>query len=150
MQNTQSLVKQLEALLTGRWLTDLANTSAFLMDEVPNINWVGFYLYNEKTKQLELGPFQGKPACTDIAIGRGVCGTAAHKLQTVVVRDVHEFADHIVCDPTSRSEIVVPLIKDGTLLGVLDVDSPEVGRFGDEMRIFFEAVVRTFLGKQSL
>ena len=144
-----SLLKQLDALLTGRWLTDLANTGAFLMAEIPRLNWVGFYLLNARGDQLELGPFQGKPACTEIALSRGVCGQAARLRQTVVVDDVHTFPDHIACDANSRSELVVPLVVNNKLLGVLDVDSPEVARFDPQLKIFFESAAKIFLTKQS-
>ena len=109
-------------------ITLLANTAAFIFDSFERVNWVGFYLYDGK--KLILGPFCGKPACTEIPIGSGVCGTAASTGETIVVPDVNAFPGHIVCDSASRSEIVVPLVtRNNTLIGVLDIDSPEVGRF---------------------
>ena len=106
----------------------LANASALIFDVVPDINWAGFYFV--KDGELVLGPFQGKPACVRLKIGKGVCGTAVERNETVVVKDVHEFAGHIACDSASQSEIVVPLHdKDGKTWGVLDIDSPIVNRF---------------------
>jgi len=121
----------------------LANIAALLMAEIKNINWVGFYLYDGE--RLRLGPFQGKPACTEIALGRGVCGTAAAKHLTVVVPDVEKFPGHIVCDSSSRSEIVVPIMQHNTLIGVLDVDSAELNRFSSSDQKFFEGVVKVIL-----
>jgi len=120
---------QLAALLHGErdWLANAANTAALLWHSLPDLNWAGFYLLKEN--ELVLGPFQGKPACMRIALGKGVCGTAAAQRRIVLVPDVHAFPGHIACDPDSRSEIVLPLIKDGRLLGVLDLDSPVLGRF---------------------
>lgn len=121
---------QLQSLLDGEthWLANLANTSALLFSEIDAINWVGFYLL--EGSELVLGPFQGNPACVRILLGKGVCGTSALKRETLVVPDVHEFPGHIACDAASRSEVVIPLISDrDKLLGVLDVDSPVLGRF---------------------
>lgn len=138
------LLKQHDGLLVGRWLTDLANTSAFVFSEMKGLNWAGFYLYEDGV--LTLGPFQGKPACTTIALDKGVCGRAARERKVLVVPDVHAFQGHIVCDPASRSEIVVPLIsKEGGLLGVLDVDSPTPGRFKDAEKDFLTRVVDQLL-----
>ncbi|MCX6139323.1 MAG: GAF domain-containing protein [Candidatus Kapabacteria bacterium] len=109
---------------------NLANTASILYHSLPNVNWAGFYLYDNT--ELVLGPFHGSPACIRIALGRGVCGTAAQKRTTIVVEDVHEFPGHIACDANSRSEVVVPLIHAGKLVGVLDVDSPLLGRFTQE------------------
>jgi L-methionine (R)-S-oxide reductase len=124
--------QQLALLLRGE--TDLtantANAAALLYQVLPDINWVGFYF--SKDEELVLGPFQGKPACSRIRKGKGVCGTAAVKQQTVIVPDVNEFEGHIVCDAASRSEIVVPLMNWGRLVGVLDVDSPTAGRFDED------------------
>lgn len=124
-----SLQRQVEAVLHGErdWVANLAQTSALLMQAMPALNWAGFYLLRDG--QLVLGPFQGKVACVRIALGKGVCGTAAAKRETVVVPNVHDFPGHIACDSASNSEIVVPLLKDGRLLGVLDLDSPELNRF---------------------
>ena len=121
----------LNAILTGErdFLANMANTSAVLFQSLPQLNWAGFYLFKEN--QLVLGPFQGKPACVRIAIGRGVCGTAAERRETVVVSDVHRFPGHIACDDASQSEIVVPLIQGNHLIGVMDLDSPRIGRFDE-------------------
>lgn len=123
------LVTELAALLAGETdaIATLANTSALLWYRLPDINWVGFYLY--KQQQLVLGPFQGRPACVRIASGRGVCGTAAATQQPQLVSDVHQFPGHIACDAASNSEVVVPLVTADQLFGVLDVDSPLLGRF---------------------
>ncbi|MED1861968.1 GAF domain-containing protein [Fictibacillus nanhaiensis] len=127
------LLKQLSALLEGERNTtaNLANASALLNQFLDRVNWVGFYTLEEETKQLVLGPFQGLPACVRIPLGRGVCGTSAQNQETLVVKDVHEFPGHIACDAASQSEIVVPLVKNGQLLGVLDIDSPEKERFDE-------------------
>jgi L-methionine (R)-S-oxide reductase len=127
------LCKQLQALLEGEQnaTANLANAAALLNQFLDRVNWVGFYTFEEMTNQLVLGPFQGLPACVRIPLGKGVCGTAAQKQQTVTVRDVHEFPGHIACDAASQSEIVVPLVKEGKLLGVLDIDSPEKNRFDE-------------------
>jgi GAF domain-containing protein len=135
----------LAALLSGERdrIANLANASALLWQELADLNWAGFYLL--KQGELVLGPFQGKPACVRIAIGRGVCGTAAQQRRTIVVPNVHEFPDHIACDSASNSEIVVPLIKNNELLGVLDIDSPSLNRFDDQDRVGLEQIVRTLL-----
>lgn len=135
------LAKQLDALLTGETnlYANLSNASALLNQFFERINWVGFYLMEEG--ELVLGPFQGLPACVRIQIGKGVCGTAVDQRNSIVVPNVDEFPGHIVCDAASRSEIVVPLIKDGQVLGVLDIDSPELNRFTDTDRIGLEKVV---------
>lgn len=123
------LNKNLAALLESEtdWLANLANAAALLFYELENINWAGFYLL--KDNELVLGPFQGKPACVRIAVGKGVCGSAAAERQTLVVPNVHQFPGHIACDPDSRSEIVVPIISRDTIRGVLDIDSPNYNRF---------------------
>lgn len=143
------LVKQLRSLLEGErdFIANAANFSALLYHSLPDLNWAGFYLL--KDGELVLGPFQGKPACVRIEIGKGVCGTAAQQRQTILVDNVHDFPGHIACDSASNSEIVVPLIKDGKLLGVLDLDSPSLGRFDDEdaeglnelVKIFIDSIV---------
>ena len=127
------LLKQLTALTEGELhpLPVLANASALLWQAMPQINWVGFYLDTGR-EELLLGPFQGKTACIRIPFSRGVCGAAAREKQTQLVRDVHLFPGHIACDSASNSEIVLPLVKDGTLLGVLDIDSPILARFDEE------------------
>src|SRR6266481_1342441 len=108
-------------------LANAANTAALIYHGLPELNWAGFYF--RKGAELVLGPFQGKPACVRIPIGKGVCGTAASRAATVLVPDVHDFPGHIACDPNSRSELVVSLIEDGAVLGVLDLDSPLLARF---------------------
>ena len=131
------LTRQLEALAEGEpsWLPLLANASALLDEALDDINWVGFYLTMpcaDGTPELVLGPFQGKVACTHIAWGRGVCGTAAAADAVQRVENVHEFAGHIACDSASNSEIVIPLHKDGAVWGVLDIDSPSFARFTEQ------------------
>ncbi|MCJ7839709.1 GAF domain-containing protein [Lederbergia sp. NSJ-179] len=123
------VIKQLEALLEGEpnSMANLSNASAVLNQFLDRINWVGFYLV--ENNELVLGPFQGLPACVRIPIGKGVCGTAAAMKKTVVVEDVHAFPGHIACDSASQSEIVIPILKNGELYGVLDIDSPEKNRF---------------------
>ena len=136
-----SFNRQLAAVLEGErdWICNLANTSALLMQTLPALNWAGFYLLHGR--DLVLGPFQGKVACVRIALGRGVCGTDAARRTTVVVPDVHEFPGHIACDSASNAEIVVPLLHAGRLLGVLDLDSPQLNRFdADDARGLEHAV----------
>ncbi|TQR18435.1 GAF domain-containing protein [Psychrobacillus vulpis] len=130
--NYTMLAKQLDALLIGETnvIANLSNASALLNQFFDQINWVGFYLM--ENGELVLGPFQGLPACVRIPVGRGVCGTAAATQETIIVPDVHAFPGHIACDAASQSEIVVPVIKDGVLLGVLDIDSPVKERFSDQ------------------
>ncbi|MDP9739705.1 UNVERIFIED_ORG: L-methionine (R)-S-oxide reductase [Bacillus sp. B2I3] len=131
-KNYELVQKQLLALIedeTNR-IANLSNAAALLNQFLDEINWVGFYLYKED--QLILGPFQGLPACVRIPMGKGVCGTSAATEKTLRIEDVHQFPGHIACDAASRSEIVIPLMKDGKLLGVLDIDSPITDRF-DEM-----------------
>ena len=118
----------------------LSNASAILYDAMPDLNWAGFYLMNKGS--LLLGPFQGKVACIRIALGKGVCGTAAGKDETLVVPDVHQFPGHIACDSASNSEIVVPIHKDGQVVGVLDIDSPNLNRFSDEDKVGLEKFVK--------
>ena len=139
------LTGQLRALLTGErdWLANLANTAALLWGGLPDLNWAGFYLW--RGGELVLGPFQGKPACVRIAAGRGVCGGAVQARRSLVVADVHDFPGHIACDALSRSELVVPLLRGGEILGVLDLDSPRPGRFDEEDRAGGEALVATLL-----
>ena len=143
--NYELLLKEFDAILIGKFLTDMANTTAFLFENLKNINWVGFYLLEEK--QLYLGPFQGKIACTIIPLGKGVCGTSAMLKKSLIVPDVHLFEGHIACDANSRSEMVIPLIKpDGSLIGVLDIDSPLIDRFHNtEENLFLETIVSQFL-----
>jgi L-methionine (R)-S-oxide reductase len=141
----RELARDLTALLAGEHdlVANAANTAALLYDALPGLNWAGFYLY--KSGELVLGPFQGKPACVRIAIGKGVCGTAAERRSTVVVEDVHAFPGHIACDSASNSEIVVPLIRGTELLGVLDLDSPKHARFGASDQRGLEAVAKIFV-----
>ncbi len=136
---------QLVALLEGErdFVANAANTGSLLYHTLPDLNWAGFYLY--KNGQLVLGPFQGKPACVRIPIGKGVCGVAAARRESVVVPDVDKFPGHIACDSGSRSEMVIPLVRGGNLLGVLDLDSPLLARFDDEDRKGCEALVGIFL-----
>ena len=121
-------------------ITNLANISAYIFDQVKDINWAGFYLFDGN--DLYLGPFQGKPACTNIKMGKGVCGTSAKNRETIIVKDVHEFTGHIACDSDSESEIVIPIItKNGDLFGVLDIDSPIKNRFDLEIKKALEIIV---------
>ncbi|MED4224140.1 GAF domain-containing protein [Neobacillus cucumis] len=131
-ENYQLVKKQLQALLHDEknQIANLSNASALLNQFLDRINWVGFYLI-DTNGELVLGPFQGLPACVRIPIGKGVCGTAAMKKVTLLVEDVHQFPGHIACDAASQSEIVIPLLKDGELYGVLDIDSPEKNRFDE-------------------
>jgi L-methionine (R)-S-oxide reductase len=124
-------------------IANAANFSALIYGALADLNWAGFYFFDGN--ELVVGPFQGKPACVRIALDRGVCGAAASTRQTQVVEDVHAFAGHIACDAASRSEIVVPLVLDGALLGVFDVDSPLRARFDDEDRIGMEQLVKIYL-----
>ncbi|WP_445489442.1 GAF domain-containing protein [Niallia sp. 03133] len=141
----QLTIKQLRALLEGESnaIANLSNAAALLNQFLDRINWVGFYLVEDE--ELVLGPFQGLPACVRIPFGRGVCGTAAEKKKTIRVEDVHQFPGHIACDAASESEIVIPILKDGSLIGVLDIDSPEKNRFDeiDEkyLQLFVDALV---------
>lgn len=124
------LVSQIKSLLMkeDNLISNLSNFTAIIKDTFDKISWVGFYLFNGE--KLYLGPFQGKVACTNIEIGKGVCGTAARKRETIIVADVNKFPGHIACDSSSKSEIVIPLIQTGKLLGVLDIDSYELNSFG--------------------
>jgi GAF domain-containing protein len=140
------LAQQARGLLAGErdLIANAANIAALVFHTLPALNWCGFYLYDGN--ELVVGPFQGKPACIRIALGRGVCGTAAQARQTQVVRDVNAFDGHIACDAASQSEIVVPLVKgDGRLLGVWDVDSPHVARFDEDDRAGMEALCAVFM-----
>ncbi len=137
---------QLRAMLTGErdWLANLANTAALIFHTLPDLNWAGFYLLRGEG-ELVLGPFQGKPACVRIAPGRGVCGGAVTQRRSLVVPDVHAFPGHIACDAASRSELVVPMMLAGRVLGVLDLDSPRPGRFDEEDRVGCESLVAELL-----
>ncbi|WP_454192601.1 GAF domain-containing protein [Paenibacillus sp. Marseille-Q7038] len=120
-------------------IANMANASALLNVFLQDINWVGFYIYDGK--ELVLGPFQGLPACIRIGIGRGVCGTSAEQRRTLRVENVNEFPGHIACDEATKSEIVVPIVKNGELFGVLDIDSPKLSRFDQEDQAFLEQFV---------
>src|SRR3984885_4160933 len=139
------LALELAALLAGEpdLIANAANTAALIFDAVPRLNWVGFYFLKGDT--LVVGPFQGKPACVRIALGAGVCGAAAAARSSLLVPDVSKFSGHIACDAASRSEIVIPLLRGTSLLGVLDVDSPERGRFDAADRQGLEALAAVFL-----
>ena len=141
----RDLAASLAGLLEGETdaLANLANASALLAQGLERINWCGFYLL--RGGDLVLGPFQGKPACVRIPLGKGVCGTAAARAETVVVPDVNAFPGHIACDAASRSEIAVPLVENGEIRGVLDVDSPELARFDAVDREGLERFVRTLV-----
>ncbi|MCQ6558345.1 GAF domain-containing protein [Paenibacillus mendelii] len=144
-ENIALLLQQLQALIEDEPnpVANLANASALLAQFLDEINWVGFYM--AEGDELVLGPFQGLPACVRIPFGKGVCGTAAASGQTVIVPDVHKFPGHIACDAASQSEIVLPLIKDGRLLGVLDIDSPITNRFNETDRIELERFVQALV-----
>jgi GAF domain-containing protein len=139
------LARSLHALIVGEsdWIANLANAAALLYHSLPDLNWAGFYLL--KKDELVVGPFQGKPACVRIAIGKGVCGTAAARRETVIVPNVNEFPGHIACDSASNSEIVVPLVRDGLLIGVLDLDSPKLERFDAADRDGLERFVKVLM-----
>ncbi len=141
----EQLAAQLSSLLAGECdlIANAANFSALVFHALPDLNWVGFYFL--KDDELVLGPFQGQPACVRIALGRGVCGTAAAKCTTTVVPNVHEFPGHIACDSASNSEIVVPLMKREHCLGVLDLDSPRPGRFDETDAAGLETMVKILL-----
>lgn len=136
------LIKQLKSLLSKneRLITNLSNLTAALKQTFDKISWVGFYLYDGEI--LYLGPFQGKVACTKIQIGKGVCGTAAAKGETIIVQDVNKFPGHIFCDPDSKSEIVVPMFKNNKLIGVLDVDSDSYNSFDETDKKYLEEIVK--------
>jgi len=140
-ENYNYMVATAKAFIQGEknLVANLSNLSSIINLYVDTINWAGFYLMEEG--ELVLGPFQGKPACIRIPLGKGVCGTAAAEGRTIIVEDVHAFPGHIACDAASNSEIVIPITKNGTLIGVLDIDSPIKSRFKDEEKIALEAVV---------
>lgn len=141
-ENYSLLNKQLSALLSGEtnMIANLSNTSALLNVFLKDINWVGFYLL--ENNDLVLGPFQGLPACIRIPLGKGVCGTAAQSAKTIIVDDVDQFPGHIACDAASKSEIVIPIFKDGKLIAVLDIDSPQKSRFSKEEAQYLEQFVK--------
>lgn len=141
----ESLGAQLEALLHDETdvLANSANFVGLVYNALPDVNWLGIYVLRDE--ELVLGPFQGNPACVRIPIGQGVCGTAARDSKTIRVADVHEFDGHIVCDPASRSEVVVPLVAGGRLLGVLDIDSPLPARFSEQDQRGIESLCEVFI-----
>ncbi len=144
------LLKQLESILSLETdpVANMANMAAVLFNELPQLNWTGFYV--RCGEELLLGPFQGKPACVRIPLGKGVCGTAAQTGRTQRVADVHKFRGHIACDSASNSEIVVPIFKDGQVWGVLDIDSPILARFNEMDHQYLEKAVRIFEQKTAL
>jgi len=146
----RELHEQLAALLAGETdgLANAANMAALYFDALPELNWFGFYFL--RGAELVLGPFQGKVACVRIALGRGVCGTAARERKTIVVPDVHAFPGHIACDAASRSELVVPLLRGDHLFGVLDLDSPRASRFDADDAAGLEAAVERLLESSDL
>ena len=149
----RQLALQLGALLgeDRNAVTNMAQTSAFIFQMIPDVNWAGFYVTNpEKAEHLILGPYQGKVACVHIPFGRGVCGTAAETQQTQLVEDVNAFEGHIACDAASLSEVVVPLLVNEDVKGVLDIDSPISNRFDQEDAQGFESLARVFLEKSDL
>jgi len=150
MTDYDSLERQLKALLDTRdWLTNAAQTSAFLMQTLEDLNWVGFY-HQRQPETLILGPFQGLPACNPIPFSKGVCGTAARSRQTQRVDDVHAVPDHIACDAASRSELVVPIVVDDNVWGVLDIDSPVPARFTTADQTGIERLCAVFVTASDL
>ncbi len=145
----EALAADLRALLHGErdLIANAANMASLVYHTLPDVNWVGFYLLKqgEQERELVLGPFHGKPACVRIAVGKGVCGTAAARRESVLVPDVEAFPGHMACDTASRSELVVPILQNGELIGVLDMDSPSLARFDERDREGCEALVRIFV-----
>src|SRR5438128_9645492 len=141
----EQLASQLSSLLAGErnLIANTANFSSLIFHSLPDLNWAGFYF--AKDGELVLGPFQGQPACVRIKFGQGVCGAGAAKCETMIVANVHEFPGHIACDSASNSEIVIPLMKGGRLIGVLDLDSPSLSRFDEEDAAGLERLVRILL-----
>jgi L-methionine (R)-S-oxide reductase len=141
------LNRQVAGIVHGErdMIANMANTASLLFHTLPDVNWSGFYLWKQTDGELVLGPFHGKPACVRIAMGRGVCGTAAERRETVLVPDVEAFPGHIACDAASRSEIVIPLVKNGVLLGVMDIDSPNLNRFDETDKQGLERLAATLL-----
>jgi L-methionine (R)-S-oxide reductase len=140
------LERQVRELLSGEsdFIANAANFASFMYHELPSLNWAGFYFVNAGSGELVLGPFNGRPACTRLPAGRGVCGAAVTRRETVAVDDVDAFGDHIVCDSASRSEIVVPLFAANEVAGVFDIDSPAMARFTEADRAGITALVRAF------
>ncbi|SFX44852.1 GAF domain-containing protein [Thermoactinomyces sp. DSM 45891] len=144
------ILKQLQHLIEEEtdWLANLSNSAAHLFHTLGQVNWVGFYL--RKQDQLVLGPFQGKPACVRIPVGKGVCGTAVAENKTILVPNVHQFPGHIACDAETKSEIVIPLRFQGEIIGVLDIDSPELERFNEEDQTYLEQYVEYLVSHTGL
>ena len=142
MTDYKLLNEQLKYMIDGApyFIANLANASALIYDTMSDLNWAGFYLMEDG--KLVLGPFQGKPACIEIEVGKGVCGTSVAQRQTILVKNVHEFEGHIACDSASNSEIVVPIFKDGEVIGVLDIDSPKLSRFDEKDKAGLEEFVK--------
>ena len=142
MTDYSELERRLTTLIHGvpHFIANLANASALLFDTLEDINWAGFY--HMEQGRLVLGPFQGKPACIEIPLNKGVCGAAASRGETVLVKNVHEFPGHIACDSASNSEIVIPIRKKGAVVGVLDIDSPSIGRFTEDDKEGLERFVK--------
>jgi GAF domain-containing protein len=140
------LERQVRELLRDEsdFIANAANFASLMYHELPELNWAGFYFLNAASGELVLGPFNGRPACTRLPAGRGVCGAAVTRRETIVVDDVTAFADHIVCDGASRSEIVVPIVAGEDVVAVFDIDSPQIARFADEDRTGITALVRAF------
>jgi len=138
------LLKQAEALLENEHdeIANMANLSSLIFNSIENLNWAGFYIY--KDRELVLGPFQGLPACVRLQLHKGVCGTAAAEHRTLNVPNVHVFEGHVACDSASNSEVVVPIIVKDEIYGVLDIDSPDYGRFDEDLVSFFEQIVEIF------
>jgi L-methionine (R)-S-oxide reductase len=141
----KDLARQLASLLEGERdaIANAANTAALIYTTLPDLNWAGFHFLRDG-QELVLGPFQGKPACVRIAVGRGVCGTAVARRRSMLIEDVHAFADHIACDSASQSELVVPIMKDGQILGVIDLDSPKLARFDADDQAGLEALAAIY------
>lgn len=142
--NFLSLEKEIISLVEGEknLIANLANISSSIYHAFPGLNWCGFYLWSEEDQELVLGPFQGRPACIRIRPGKGVCGTSYQKRETIRVEDVHAFPGHIACDSASESELVVPLIRNGVVKGVLDLDAPVKNRFSEEDARAFEETMQ--------
>lgn len=138
------LILQMKALLDGEnnAIANLSNSSAFLFSMLENLNWAGFYILHQTKPELILGPFQGKVACVHIPVGRGVCGSAVKDNKTYLVKNVHEFEGHIACDGNSNSEIVIPICKNGQVIGVLDIDSPILARFDEIDQKYLEEIAK--------
>lgn len=146
MEINSMLAQQLDALLTDEHnnVANMANASALLMQELANVSWAGFYTYVDDKNELILGPFQGKVACVHIPVGNGVCGTSFKENKTLRVEDVNQFPGHIACDSNSKSEIVIPISKDGISFGVLDIDAPILNRFSEDDQKLLEEFVKVF------